>query len=333
MLQKLQIGRIRDVWMLEQALAYVARSTKPMGVDRKWTDDDRRWCPGLVMRNRPPHAPNAFYHVTLRGNRQQPIFLDVRDRDRWQRLLAEALVRYGARLHLYCWMTNHIHMVLECGITPICKTLHWVAGAYARTFNAKYAYVGHLFQDRYGSRLVDSDAYLLQLIRYIHLNPVAGGIVLDPLAYPWSSHGRYVLGDEGEWLTTAFVLSLFHPDTSVARRRMAAFTGASETGDRHDDVILFSHGTQTAPSTTRVSNLAMLVATACREFGVEEAMLIGPSHCRVVVRARAWVARAALRQGLATLADVARHLKRSPSTVSRCIAQYRREFEDASQRP
>ncbi len=291
---------------------------------------DSAGAPGFDMRIRPPHTPNGFYHVTLRGNRRQPIFHDALDRDRWQRLLSDTLARYDARLHLYCWMTNHIHMVLECGVTPIYKTLHLVAGAYARTFNAKYTQVGHLFQDRYGSRLVDSDAYLLQLIRYIHLNPVAGGIVHTPLEYRWSSHRHYVLADEADWLTTAFVLSLFDSDTAVARRRMAAFIDASETHEQSVEVVGPRRATQVTPPTACAPGLAALVAAACRRFNVEAAMLIGPSHGHVAVEARAWVVWAAQRQGIATLADIARYFKRSPSTLTRAVAQYRREIENPS---
>ena len=201
--------------MFNAAFAYTARSAKHTGVDREWSHDDRRW---RRARHAHPSAntPNAFYHVTLRGNRQQPIFHDVLDRDCWQRLLSEALVRYGARLHLYCWMTNHIHMVLESGVTPIYKALHLVAGGYARTHQSRSTpQVGHLFQDRYGSRLVDSDAYLLQLIRYIHLNPVTGGIVRDPIEYRWSSH-RSVRYWRMKWTGRrgAILLSLFEAHLS-----------------------------------------------------------------------------------------------------------------------
>ncbi len=320
---------VRQDLIREAAIAYTERFAEPTGVVDESCDHGLPARRIFDMRIRPPHAPHAFYHVTLRGNRQQPIFHDALDRERWQRLLADTLERYGARLHLYCWMTNHIHMVLECGVTPIFKTMHLVAGAYARTFNLKYAHVGHLFGGRYGSRLVDSDAYLLQLIRYIHLNPVAGGLVRTPIEYRWSSHRRYVLADEEEWLTTAFVLSLFHHEPSVARRRIAAFIDACETQDRSCEVITPSSATQAVP-TAWSPYLTELVAAACRRFGVDAAMLAGPSHCHLVVMARAWVVWAAQRQGIATLADIARHLRHSPSTLSRGVVQYRRDFEHRS---
>jgi REP element-mobilizing transposase RayT len=159
----------------------------------------------------------------LRGNRQQPLFHDTHDRHSWQRLLTRAMSRYDARLHLYCWMTNHIHMVLECGATPIFKTIHLAAGGYARAFNRKYAQIGHLFLDRYGSRLVSTNDHLLTLVSYIHLNPVAAGIASEPADYRWSSCRWYLSDEAPPWLTTSFVLALFADEPSLARARMTTF--------------------------------------------------------------------------------------------------------------
>jgi putative transposase len=279
------------------------------------------------MRIRPPHAPNSFYHVTLRGNRQQPLFHDSYDRRRWQNLLAVAMLKYGARLHLYCWMTNHVHMVLECGNIPIHKTLHWAAGAYARVFNTKYAHVGHLFQDRYGSRLIDTDAYLLQLIRYIHVNPVTAGMVAAPIEYRWSSYRPYALAREPDWLTTDFVLALFGEDRIAARARMAAFTDAP-------DVVADSaeppESAFTIGPATNSAVLDELIQLACHRFDVNRSSLTGPSRLHNISKVRAWVAWAARHQGIATVADVARYFDRQPSVLSRSIARYKDGFEDSS---
>src|SRR5262245_51590341 len=175
------------------------------------------------VRYRPPHVPHSRSHITLRGNRQQALFHDTHDRHSWQRLLTKAMSRYDARLHLYCWMTNHVHMVLECGAIPIFKTIHLAAGSYARVFNAKYKQVGHLFQDRYGSRLIDTNDYLLTLVSYIHRNPVAAGIATTPASYRWSSCRWYFASEVPAWLTTSFVLTLFDDEPEIARLRMIAY--------------------------------------------------------------------------------------------------------------
>lgn len=225
--------------------------------------------------------------------------------------------RYGTRLHVYCWMTNHIHMVLQCADIPIFKTLHLAAGAYARTFNAKYAHVGHLFQDRYSSRLVNTDAYLLQLIKYIHVNPVKAGIVAAPIEYRWSSYRSYAFALEPDWLSTGFVLALFGDDPVAARAQMVAFTNAPQLERPH-------------ASSTNASDLDELGRWACAQFAIDPSLLTGPSRHRTVTKARAWIVWMAQRDGIATLADVARYFDRQPSVLSRCLARYKSEFEGSS---
>jgi putative transposase len=282
-------------------------------------------CP--KMRIRPPHAPNSFYHVTLRGNRQQPLFFDPHDHHRWQHLLSVAMSKYGARLHLYCWMTNHVHMVLECGDIPIFKTLHWAAGAYARAFNAKYAHVGHLFQDRYGSRLIDADEYLLQLIKYIHVNPVKAGMVAAPIEYRWSSYRYYAFARAPDWLTTDFILALFSTDQTAARAQMAAFTDApdvvAESATPPEHSFMFESMINTA-------DLDDLTQLACERFEIAESLLKGASRRRDISKVRAWVAWAAQQQGAATLSDVARYFDRQPSVLTRSIARYKHDFQSPS---
>jgi REP element-mobilizing transposase RayT len=274
--------------------------------------------------------------VTLRGNRRQALFHDTGDRHFWQRLLTKAMSRYGARLHLYCWMTNHMHMVLQCGATPIFKTLHLAAGEYARLFNAKYGLVGHLFQDRYGSRLIDTDDYLLQLVRYIHLNPVAAGLVSVPAEYRWSSYRWYTSTESPAWLTTTFMLELFSDDLPTARMRMTAFTNAADpaVAPTTDPPTNFNAKVRQLENnslelTAAPTNLDQLIAVASRRFEVSASMMTGTSRRRDITKARAWTAWIAQRHGLATLTDVARRFDRHPSAFGRSIRLYEAEFNRA----
>ena len=145
----------------------------------------------LMARRLRLHVPGGFYHVTLRGNHRAPIFFRSADRDLWERFLADSLERFGARLHAYCWMTNHVHMVIQVSEFPLGRIILRTASAYARTVQLRLETTGHLFERRYHAVLVDADAYLLTLLRYIHLNPVNGGLTRDPDAYRWSSHHAY----------------------------------------------------------------------------------------------------------------------------------------------
>jgi putative transposase len=131
---------------------------------------------------RPPriHVPGAFYHVTLRGNHRQAIFFTAQDRHTLSALIEEVLERFGARLHAYCYMTNHIHALIQVGEAPLGRLMLRIAGRYARLTQKGLHTTGHLFEKRYYPVLVDADEYLLELLRYIHLNPVRARMVDSP---------------------------------------------------------------------------------------------------------------------------------------------------------
>lgn len=155
------------------------------------------------------HLPGGIYHVILRGNSRQPVFFADLDRRRWMRLLATGIDRYRCRIHAFCWMTNHVHMVVQVSDRPLGLLVGWVASQYARATNIRLNRSGHLFERRYRGKLVDVDSYLLQLIRYIHRNPVAARMVDIPERYPWSSHRAYLGFHRPALLTTDWMLSLF----------------------------------------------------------------------------------------------------------------------------
>jgi putative transposase len=95
------------------------------------------------------HVAGGFYHVILRGNARQNIFLDKDDRDIWQSIVRRTLKNYDHRLHAFCWMTNHLHMAMQAGIEPLGKAMSFLASQYARRFNLRHHCSGHLFERRY----------------------------------------------------------------------------------------------------------------------------------------------------------------------------------------
>lgn len=133
-----------------------------------------------------------------RGIRRQEIFREETDYYIFIAILKNVMEKYGANLHAYCLMTNHIHLLLETYEEKVGKIMQKLAGDYARTFNRRYGYKGHLFEDRYKSCLVETDEYFLQTSRYIHLNPVKARMVSNPEDYKWSSYRRIInLCDDG----------------------------------------------------------------------------------------------------------------------------------------
>ena len=131
--------------------------------------------------------PGAVYHVTSRGDRREPIYRDDADRALQIEVLAQAVDRFDATVLAWCQMGNHYHLVLHTRQPNLSRFMRHLNGVYTQGFNRVHGLVGHLFQGRFKAILVDRDAYLLALCRYVERNPVAAGLVDSPLDWPWSS--------------------------------------------------------------------------------------------------------------------------------------------------
>jgi len=152
----------------------------------------------------------AVYHVINRGNAGENLYRNSRDREKFLSYLERAVERFSIKVHAYCLMSNHFHILMETLHPNLSKSVQWINVSYAVYFNRKYKRNGHLFQGRFKSVLVDADSYLKQLSRYIHLNPVRAGIVDHPTDYDWSSYTAFI-GKRiaPEWLETHWLLSQF----------------------------------------------------------------------------------------------------------------------------
>jgi putative transposase len=134
----------------------------------------------------------AFYHVTARGNEGKEIFDTKKDYERFKYYLMGAQDKYDFLLHSYVLMTNHYHLIIETLKANLNKIMHYINGSYTTYFNRNQGRNGHLFQGRYKAILVDVDRYLLELSRYLHLNPVRAGLVKRPEEYGYSSYRSYI---------------------------------------------------------------------------------------------------------------------------------------------
>ena len=155
--------------------------------------------------------PGAFYHIISRGVKKLPIFIEDEDFEDYLFLLKRYLNEYDVVLYAYCLMDNHIHLLVEtpkANISRFVKVLH---GTYARRFNIRHNSKGHVFESLFTSTLVDKDNYLLEVSRYIHLNPVKAKIVDLPEEYKWSSFNYYLSPDkESLWIQTNKILGYFN---------------------------------------------------------------------------------------------------------------------------
>ncbi|MFO1321482.1 MAG: transposase [Burkholderiales bacterium] len=136
--------------------------------------------------------PGAVYHVTSRGDRREPIFRDDEDREMFLDILAHTLERLDAQVLAYCLMGNHYHLVLHTRQANLSRLMRQLNGVYTQDFNRRHGLVGHLFQGRFKAILVDRDAYLLTLCRYVERNPVAARLVPHAGAWEWSSYRAHV---------------------------------------------------------------------------------------------------------------------------------------------
>jgi putative transposase len=179
--------------------------------------------------------PNAFYHVTSRGNERKAVFRTDKDRQRFLVYLQSAHERYGALIHVYCLMGNHYHLLLETPRSNLSQILHHVNGAYTTYFNVKRKRSGHLFQGRYRAILVEKDAYCQELSRYIHLNPLRAGMVKDLRDYPWSSYAFYVgLKKKPSWLETDDILGYYGQRESQAQKKYREYVEEGIGGDQRN---------------------------------------------------------------------------------------------------
>jgi REP element-mobilizing transposase RayT len=154
--------------------------------------------------------PGAYYHITSRSNDRKAIFETKKDREGFISYLKSAHLRYGAKVHVYCLMSNHYHLLLETPKGNLSKIMHHVNGAYTTYFNVKHKRAGHLFQGRYKAILVDADAYAAELSRYVHLNPVRAGIVSRPEKYQWSSYNCFIdKKKKADWIEMDLILGYF----------------------------------------------------------------------------------------------------------------------------
>ena len=269
----------------------------------------------------------ALYHVTSRGNAKADIFLDDADRRIFLRVLGATIDRYRWVLHAYCLMGNHYHLLVETPQPNLSRGMRQVNGVYTQCFNRRHKHVGHVFQGRFGAILVERESHLLELARYVPLNPVRAGFVNSAAQWPWSSY-RATAGFEAPspWLTIGAVLEHFGPDPGRAPSRFQEFVqaglqaaspwaglrgqvflGSEQFVQRMEAVLTpFSRTREIA----RADRLAARPSLGCL-FGDTTAANLGKRNATIVEAHRL--------HGY-SLAQVARHLGLHYSTVSR-VAQ------------
>jgi putative transposase len=168
--------------------------------------------------------PDALYHLTSRGDRRKDIYDDDEDRQAFLEVLSSVVEQFNWVCYAYCLMSNHYHLLVQTPDANLSKGMRQLNGIYTQAYNRRHKKTGHLFQGRYKSILVDEDNYLLELGRYIVLNPVKAGMVESAGQWKWSSYQATVgEGPAPEWLSSDYLLSQFSVQRKTAIRKYQEF--------------------------------------------------------------------------------------------------------------
>lgn len=278
------------------------------------------------------HLPGGLYHVIFRGNAGQPVFVTDADRYRFYLLLQEGTCRFGYRIHAFCLMTNHIHLALQTGDIPLSRGMQNLSFRYTRWINWREKRTGHLFQGRYKAVLVDDDTYLLELVRYIHLNPVRAGMIKRPEDYPWSGHRAYLGMELLPWLTTERMLEQFATSLRKARAGYEAFV-LDGLGEEHrpefhgggEDSRVLGNDTFVDKCLSCLEEKPLrltaqeVIDKVCRAYNIDETTLRRQSQQRVASEARAVVGWLARELGCVTLSDVGKLVNRDVGSISSSV--------------
>lgn len=292
------------------------------------------------------HFPGAVYHVISRGNQRQTIFSDRNDFRQFQIFLETAQKRFAFRLYAYVLMPNHFHLLLEVGSHPLSKVMQTLLYRHTRYFNNRYRLVGHLFQGRYRAILCDKDSYILELVRYLHLNPVRAGLAKDAAQYPWSSHAVFLKGQDESGVAVKEVLSYWSKRRSDAVSKYAEFIAEGVGQGHRDDFYevkeqrflgddefieqVEKEREKVEESSTVRLTIDEAVKETLRHFGAKSEETIDQQRGHEASRLRAIAAYVGREVGGIKLAEMAGHFKRDLSTLSSRIKKLEERMKEES---
>jgi len=168
--------------------------------------------------------PGAWYHIMNRGKNGETIFQEEADRLTFIDLLKESASMWNIKIAAYCLMSNHYHLLIQTPDENLSRCMRHINGLYTQYFNRSYKNDGPLFKGRYKAIIVDADSYLLQLLRYIHKNPLRAGVVKEIKKFYWSSHNAYLSNKtQWNWIYKDFILAMLEKDKAKRQKAYRHF--------------------------------------------------------------------------------------------------------------
>ncbi len=270
------------------------------------------------------HAAGAIYHVTPRGNHRAAIFDTPQDYAALDGLAFDVLTGGEARAHAYCWMPNHLHLLLQVQDESASHLMRDLAGRYSRYLQERRETTGQLFDRRFFSQPVTSDRYLVAAARYIHLNPVRAGLAASADNYPWSGHRAYLGARAPVWVATGLVLGILGAENQAA---VAAYRRLTEGPEAAAAKSPFGYHGGRAPVVEPPpggwASLDQVIAAFCEAYGIDrEDLASGTRPPVAVTAARLRIALAASASQLGSLRDVARSVGCSHAALSQALARH-----------
>lgn len=284
------------------------------------------------------HMPNTIHHVMIRGNNRQRIFYGDKYFERFFEILKQSTEKFDHKILACCLMGNHAHLVIHIHEIPLSSVMQNINYRYARWVNRKLKRIGHLFQGRYRSINVNDEIYLINLCRYIHLNPVAAEIVKDVNHYRWSSHQYYISCDPPPWMDISLVTSaiqnkvmLSYADfisRPIEREKWKPGLYISENGEIviNEDVVRQLSQDATAIYSSPLASEKFLSSDlvssiVCKNLNVDYSALYGTSKNHKVSKQRILLAYNLMQYSNLKMSDIEKLFQRTKGTLSRQLVQ------------
>ena len=291
----------------------------------------------------------AFYHVIVRGNQRRVIFRDDPDRRAYLERIEHYRKRFGFVVYAYVLMPNHVHLLLESKKIPLSRIMQAIQSTYTQRYNRRHRTAGHLFQGRYKAILCDRNAYLLELVRYIHLNPGRMKNFVSPGKFRWSSHRSYLGAPAEVTVATEAVLGQMAKGLGPARRAYVKFMEEGLGGGHEekyyqatDQRFLGNESfVERVASRTKVRDIEAqgprvkfepLLDAVAKQWGIGKEDLTGSGRQRQWIEARRFLVYLARKWGGMTTRELGKRLGRDPSMISRLYGDYEVNRDDKRER-
>ncbi len=276
------------------------------------------------------HVPHSLYHISLKANAQQQLFLDKQDGQYFYQLLADGKAKYGHDVLAFCLMDDHIHLAIHIASEPVSKIIHNLTFRYTRHFNRRHQRHGHLFVGRYKATIVQAKKYLPDLIRYIHLTPIRLLLTHKPEDYLWSSHRAYLHKEQITWLSMQALTRYFDDEDTLYSNyqeyiaagmkhgRPKDLAAAKFTGRVFGDAEFITQVLAVAAQETKRAPVSLneLLAMVCHQYALTEDELTGLGKQRSTSTARGVLAYLVKQCPNITFTELAKKVNRDATTLS-----------------